>query len=324
MRSRANRAALRLGVVLAVLCGSSGSWADDMSQGVKLPALEATAPADAVAGVASLSLGDKESNRAVTLELQLKSTSPALFIHIPPFGWLGEAEPYPERQFPELRVTLDGAPTEILSQPLVLFGGTDITAQVGAARLDPFTITATPPLVDPVPGAEAAFAQLQKQGAITTDQDGNRLAQWSAGRDIKIQLGGTGVRKLGLSYTARPGFAAMSTLDDSFPLDKYCLTQDGLRHRLVNKSAQGGVVVQTFAIPAGIGAKPPEKLRVTLAPWIPAADPSFPGGANVLRFFCGADRQPVVSGLAGVDHDAAVGPDGAVHVLVITPAPPAP
>jgi len=315
-------AMLRLGIFVA-LCASSGARADDTSQGVMLPALEPTAPGSAVPGVASLSLGDKQGNRVVTLELQLTGTSPALSIHIPPFGWRGEAEPYPDRQFPELRVTLDGAPAHILSQPVVLFDGADITAQVGAARLDPFTITATPPFVDPVSGAEAAFAQLQKLGAITTDQDGNKLAQWSAGQDIKIPLGDAGARRLGLSYTARPGFAVVGTLDASFPLGKYCLTLDGLRHRLA-MSARGDVAVETFAIPVGIAAKPPEELRVTLAPWIPAADPYFPGGANMLRAFCGADHQPVITGLEGVSHDAAAGSDGVAHILVIAPVLPAP
>jgi hypothetical protein len=101
--------ALRLfAAVLTALCTSPNARADDTSNGVTLPALEAMPPGSATLGTATLSLGGAQSNRAVTLGLTVLRTraSKALAIHIPPFGWLGEAAPYPDRQFPELHVML--------------------------------------------------------------------------------------------------------------------------------------------------------------------------------------------------------------------------
>jgi len=63
---------------------------------------------------------------------------------------------------------------------------------------------------------------------------------------------------------------------------------------------------------------------VTLSPWTPDFVVSFLNGPNMLRIFCGADRQPVITGHEGVSHDAATGLDGVVHILVIAPMRPTP
>jgi len=323
MRNRIAWGVLKL--LTGALVGASGAArAEDISEGVRLPALEVSGPGSATVGTVKVSLGDKESNRAVKLDLEVRGTASGLSLHIPPFGWRGEGETFPERQFPELRVTLDGVPAGIVSNPQVVFDGRDITAEVRAARLDPFIVTETRPLVEAASGAEAAFEKLRALGAVATDQAGNQVARWSAGREIRIPLGGgAGEWKLGLSYAARPGFAELMGVDGRFPFKDYCLDDDVVRRWLNSVAARQGIVVQTFAIPAALGAKPAE-LHVTLAPFQPVADPGFPGGPDVLRAFCGADRQPVVTGREGVSHDAAAAADGAVQVLVIVPMPPAP
>jgi hypothetical protein len=308
---------------LAMLCICFGARADDASRGVMFPAPEAVAPDKVIPGAAMLSLGDDQDNRTVALELALSpvKSSRTLSIHIPPFGWSGESEPYPDRQFPELNVTLDGKPATILSQPRVTFAGQDITDKVVAAQLAPFAITATPPLVDPAPGAGAAYTQLQSLGAITTDQDGNHLAQWRVGRDMTIPL--DTAQHLRFNYKARPAFASVQRLNAAgtlFTLSDYCVTTDLLRHRLAGVSAGASFALEAFAIPAGIGTKPPTSLRVTLAPWVAAAEAGFPSSSHLLRVFCDADHHPVITGLAGIRHDAATGPDGVFRILVIAPA----
>jgi hypothetical protein len=307
---------------LAMLCICFGARADDASRGVMLPAPQAVTPGEVVPGAAMLSLGGDQDNRTVALELALSpgKNNRALSIHIPPFGWSGESEPYPDRQFPELSATLDGKPATILSQSHVTFAGQDITDKVAAAQLSPFAITATPPLVDPAPGAGTAYRQLQSLGAITTDQDGNHLAQWRVGRDMTIPL--DTAQHLRFNYKARPAFASVQGLDAAgtlFTLGDYCVTKDLLRHKLAGVSSGASFALEAFAIPTGIGTRPPTSLRVTLAPSASTAEAGFPSSSHLLRVFCGADHHPVITGLAGVRHDAATGPDGVVRILVISP-----
>jgi hypothetical protein len=321
--------ALRLfASVLTALCTSPNARADDTSNGVTLPALEAMPPGSATLGTATLSLGGAQSNRAVTLGLTVLRTraSKALAIHIPPFGWLGEAEPYPDRQFPELHVMLNGKSAYTVSQEHVEFDGADITADIASAGLDPFTITTTPPLVDPEQGASSAFAHLKKRGAITTDQDGNNLAQWTAGRDISISLEGKAAAQLGLTYTARPAFATVQSLNElatRFSLSNYCVTPNSLRHLLDGVPTKTGFAVEAFTIPIGIGATPPAHLRLTLARWMPAAEYGFPSSPHLLRLFCGMNRQPIFTGMTGVSQEAVPAVDGSVRVLVISSIQPA-
>jgi len=282
---------------------------------VRFPVLEPGTPGTVAVSMANLTLGDNSNNEAVHLDLELTGTIPSLSLHFRPFSWLGEGVTYPDRHFPELRIALNGALTEVDSQAVVMFGGADITAEVNAARLDPFVITSLP-FVDPQPGAEAAFAQLQKRGAIQTDEGGNPSAKWSTGRDVTIRLGQGAVQRLGLSYNARPGFHALLNLDTDLPLSEYCITHDALISALGKPSSKESFyVAENYAIPVGVSGAP-RQLRVTLAPWI--GDPRFP---QLLRVFCGADRKPVIAGRSGISHDAAAGTDGAVQVLMIKGSP---
>jgi hypothetical protein len=151
---------------------------------------------------------------------------------------------------------LNGKSAYTVSQEHVEFDGADITADIASAGLDPFTITTTPPLVDPEQGASSAFAHLKKRGAITTDQDGNNLAQWTAGRDISISLEGKAAAQLGLTYTARPAFATVQSLNElatRFSLSNYCVTPNSLRHLLDGVPTKTGFAVEAFTIPIGIG-----------------------------------------------------------------------
>ena len=156
--------------------------------------LEPGSSGSVAVSTANLTLGGDSNNADVHLDLELTGITSSLSLHFPPFSWPGEGVTHPDRQFPELRVTLNGAPTEVASRTVAIFGGADFTAEVKASRFDPFIITSQP-VVEPQPGAEAAFTQLQKRGAIEAREGGVYLANWTAGTDVTIGLGlGSGNR----------------------------------------------------------------------------------------------------------------------------------
>ena len=129
-----------------------------------------------------------------------------IVIHGPRFGWLGDSEPYPERQFPELQASVDGTPVTVISGFSAFVGSTDISATLRDAQLDPFVIAQTPPFVSAVAGHEIAFNKLVELGAIQKSDDGT-LAKWDVARDIGVTLGRDGQHTLALTYTARPAYA---------------------------------------------------------------------------------------------------------------------
>jgi len=302
-------------VSLVLLSACCNARAEDESQGVRFPVLEPGSSGSVAVSTANLTLGGDNNNEAVHLDLELTGTTSSLSLHFPPFSWPGEGVTYPDRHFPELRVTLNGAPTEVASRTVAMFGGADITAEVNAAGFDPFVI-ASQPIVEPQRGAEAAFTQLQKRGAIEASEGGAYLANWTAGRDVTISFGQGAVQRLGLNYNARPAFHTMSELDADLSLDDYCITRDGLISALGKPTSKNiFYVTENYAIPVGVSGAPRE-LHVTLAPWV--GDPDFP---QLLRVFCSADRKPVIAGRSGISHDAAAGADGIVQVLMIRGAP---
>ena len=81
-----------------------------------------------------------------------------LILALPGFEWLGAAEPYPDRHFPELTVKLEDANARVTETVKVGYRGADITGTVRAAGLDPFAIADTPPFVE-LPAATQSAAQ---------------------------------------------------------------------------------------------------------------------------------------------------------------------
>ena len=93
---------------LSLALGASGpAAADDSSKGVQLPGWQAEPGGSVTVTAAAIVL----DGQTATATLTLAGGRPApvrLSLTTPRFGWLGEGEPYPDRQFPELAVRLDG------------------------------------------------------------------------------------------------------------------------------------------------------------------------------------------------------------------------
>jgi hypothetical protein len=285
-----------------------GAVADDTSSGVTLPTMRSDPPGRVAVTDASADLRDGK----LTLRLMLRvSDGPLvrLMLDGPRFGWMGESEPYPDRQFPELQVTLDDAPARMEDGFAAWVGNRDVTGLLRDAHVDPFAIAATPPFVTVNP---QAAAPLVAAGAVEKS-DGDYLAKWTAERRLVIALGGGGEHRLTVRYAARPGYALRSfaSLGAAGTLGPVCLTAQALAPRLGNPPAGRSFVLWPDAVPLGIDGKPPVRAALTVGP---AAPPEQP---RLLTAFCGADGKPVI---AATEQTAAARTDakGVLHIMTIS------
>jgi hypothetical protein len=228
-----------------------------------------------------------------------------LAIHGPRFGWLGEAEPYPDRQFPELIASLDGAKLPP-SQNFAAFAGTlEVGETVRAAGLDPFAIAATPPFVDRLPGAhQAAFGRLLAEHAVEMS-DGQALARWTAQRIWRFDLSAQPSAVLSLTYRARPGFAllAKSDIARAIPLGRYCITGPALARRL-GGAPDRLLVVKTYAFAVGVDGETPPRVALQV------------GDGQAV--FCAADGSAAFGEPGGRPRPARA-QNGVLRVLEISP-----
>ena len=86
-------------------------WANDESAGVAPGTLRAAPASNVAVSAVRVTLADDQIE--VTTDLAVRNVQALLRFDLPRFGWLGEAEPYPDRNFPELLVTIDGRPTPL-------------------------------------------------------------------------------------------------------------------------------------------------------------------------------------------------------------------
>ena len=293
-------------LLAAATLGPRLAQADDSSHGVMLPGLVAVPPGSARVAEATVDLQDGQVHEALTLD-QIGHADAAAVINGPLFGWRGEADPYPDRQFPELQATLGGVEASPGNGFAAFAGLQDITALVVSAGLDPFTIADTPPIVDrPHGAARSAFEMLQQLGAIRPS-DGQFLARWTARRIFRFNLGDRAQTVLTLAYHARPGFDLMviGDLPHAVRLADYCLTEANLAERLATPRADQLFVVKTFAIPVGIDGKPPERVMAHVE--------------NPDALFCGNDGAAVAGGPRTSPRSASVGDGAILHVIEIQP-----
>jgi hypothetical protein len=293
---------IRAGLIISLLTLTSVSRADDRSTGVSLPGLMAVPPGSVRATEAWIDLrGD-----GVTLRLQIRQTgkTAALRIQGPRFVWLGEAEPYPDRNFPELRATLDGSPLSDGSTAAIFMGQHNITTEIRDAGLDPFVIAETPPFVDrPTGHGQTAFDRLIGKHAVERE-DNRFFARWSAQRLFEFNLGSNPASAFSVSYSARPGFAllALDDLERGLTLGSYCVTAPELRKWLTsNRRTEKSVVARNYFIFAGIDSQVPPDIRVHVA------------DGNAV--FCGSDGKAVFSHPNDVPVRARAGGGGVVRML---------
>lgn len=284
--------------------------ADDASNGVMLPGMQSSPSGSVRVMAARVALHADTIVLSVTADV-LPGDLGRIVIHGPRFGWLGEAEPYPERQFPELRAAVDGTPVAVTSHVSAFVGSTDISALLRDARLDPFAVAQTPPFVSAVAGHEVAFNQLVALGAIQPSEDGS-LAQWEVARNIGVTLGRGGQHVLALTYAARPAYALIPfhQLAAKLPLASYCLATGRLAELLGHAATNRSFEVRQYAVPVGVDNKPVAKVQVSvMASGKPVPQPA-------LIAFCGSDGHAVIGRASDVSA-AQTDSQGVIHILSI-------
>lgn len=288
--------------------------ADDASSGVPLPGARSR-PAGSVKGqAASVRLGQK----TITVNLAINTSgapNAALRWEIPPFGWVGASDPYPDRQFPELTVAIDGDPAHLVERVDAFAGDRNISGLLDAARLDAWSITETPPLVNPQAGDSSAWNALEALGAVQKS-DGAYVANWTAGRTLDVRLKPLVKQRVRWSYTARPAYALIRAGQIATPLRKarYCLSSEQVS-QLVGGDPDRLVSVVEYDIPVGIDDKPPRSLTLRATTFDRRAGHG-PGSI----FVCAFDRKPVTSKSRLEDKRVAFDLHGVLHVMKVDDA----
>lgn len=276
--------------------------ADDSSTGVMLPAPRAEPPASVSVRAAHVRL---DAGRIVVdRTLAVEGEGARLAIDTPRFGWLGEGETYPDRQFPELAISLDGHQAKIDDGFRAFANGADISALLREAGLDPFVIAKTPPLLP----KGSATGQLARMGAVGPSEDGT-LARWTAERSIRMALPAASASLLTLTYLGRPAYGLVDAAHtDRLGLPQVCMDQRQFRDAIGPSLASHPYVFARYEIPVAIGASLPRV--VTLG--VGAADAQE--HKRVLVAFCANTGMPTM--LRGARDGLAARP-GASGVLTI-------
>ncbi len=299
-----------LSAAVAVV-SAAPAWADDSSQGVMLPGWRAGPPGPvAVAAAAVLLKGDQAT---VALTVAGRRPGPTrLTLTTPRFGWLGEGEPYPDRQFPELAVTLDGRPLQMKDSFKAFAGPADVTALLYADRLDPFAVALTPPYLEPRDPPEQALAELEQAGAVRRT-DGKVLAAWSVERTVAVTVPAGSEAVLATAWRARPAFDYLPAVG-ARPrpgLSLYCLDAPGLARALGRPVTPGALVAREYAFAVGIDGRAPPTASLDVT------GKAQDEGARLLVAACDPDGRPVIGKDGLTDVRVRPGADGSVHVLAV-------
>jgi len=283
--------------------------ADDSSAGVMLPGLRSSPAGSVKSSGARVAL----SGNKVTLSLGVAAERPeggSITLTMERFGWLGEGETYPDRQFPELKVTLGGEPGKLAESFRAFAGSVEITDDLKRAGMDPFAIADTPPFVAmKQPNADLA-AKLEREGAIEK-YGADYIAKWTAQREIALKVP-HGANELTLTYNARPGYklASLGEIVRGSALAPYCTSAAELQKALKFPSDRQRFAVFTYSIPVAIDDQRPTSLSV-------AANVSKAGEPAPSIVFCGADGKAVIGSDAPAQGSARADSAGILHILSI-------
>jgi hypothetical protein len=283
--------------------------AEDDADAVLLSGLRAV-PAGSVE-VASSAISLRHGKIELRLTTRAADTAATIDLQGPEFSWLGEQDPYPDRQFPELQIFIDHDPAIKHEISAASFAGADITAELQAANIDPFTISQSPPVLFPAAPNAASFNRLLMQGAIRK-LGGQDVAAWSARRKLDFGLE-KGSHSITLDYNARPAVTLQpaATLRKILPLASYCLSAPALRRAAARAAKSGYVLAVQYAIPAGINGNTGGPVAVELAA------PGSAGLPAAIAFFCAPSGQAVTAANGAIDAPAKPDASGIVHILTL-------
>jgi hypothetical protein len=275
-----------------------------------LPGLGSEPAGSVTVSQASLVLRSGQVEVTLTVSVP-RGLGGSVSIQMPRFGWLGDGETYPDRQFPELQIVAGGVPATMESSFAAFVGSADVSEALRSAGIDPFAIAQTPPFVTAKTGGAPALVALERLGAVEK-YEGEYLAKWTAQRKVKLALK-PGPDTLKLTYKPRPGYGLLRFDQITRPayLAKYCLSAPALESIFGHSAANRMFVVLEYAIPSSIDDKPPLSLSI-------AADAL--GKEEMKRSvvaFCGTDGKAVIGQATNVKTSARTDAKGIVRILSI-------
>jgi len=297
-------------VILAVLAActtADGVWADDSTSSFGLPPLQSDPPHTVVPHACDVSIVADHVN--VDLTVTTRETQPALLVSGPLFGWSGGADPYPEKQFPELRVRINDAPIHLEDRFEAFAGGTNVTQLIKSAGMDPWAITHTPPVTRVHEARPPVLKALQNLRAIEKAGE-DYLARWTARRIVRIPLQESENQRVMLAYAARPVTSvAMAAQAETRSREKrYCMEPKETKYW--GRAGSGQFVVREYAISTSIDGASPTSVTVTL---------SDVGGDSKADawYFCGPHARPNLKRGIAKRVPADVDDEGVLHLLWI-------
>src|ERR1035437_140738 len=102
------------------------AYADDTSKGGMLPGLGSEPAGSVTVSPASLVLRSGQVEVTLTVSVP-RGLGGSVSIQMPRFGWLGDGETYPDRQFPELQIVAGGVPATMESSFAAFVGSADVS-----------------------------------------------------------------------------------------------------------------------------------------------------------------------------------------------------
>jgi hypothetical protein len=297
---------------LSALCTLAAPLrADDIRAGVPLPGLESDPAGTVVPQSCAVSVTDGQIS--VSLRVATAEPAPALLLNTPFFGWIA-TDPYPDRQFPELKILVDGVPITPEDRFEAFAHNFNITNLLGLAEMDPWAITHSPPLTAAHPQQPQVLKGLRNVGAIENAGD-QYLAKWTARRLIRIPLKSVPSEQVELDYTARPATSVMTAdqLDTTGREKSYCISPRSLQQVYRAGANATALAINEFTIATGVDGKPPASVLLTMSS----------GGARDSKsqdylFLCGPHGKPIAKRGLVTHERAEVDDEGFLRVLIVT------
>lgn len=304
-----NLVQIKVLVGLLLACLALECRADDASTGVKSPVFAMDATGQGNVRNVSVSIVGSDVTVAMDVDIRQGDQRRATVL-MPKFSWMGQAETYPNRHYPEFKLSFNGKPAEWQDGFEASVGSTDVSAMIRAAGLDPYVIADNdPPFVEPVDGKSLAFADLEKATAIR-QVDSHALANWSVRRIIHTELP-VGNSRVSWQYKSLPAYKliSMKALLSMKTLPRYCITSSGPKVSLGKKIRSQYVVEEHTLTFDGLKDFPITVIMGT----------DSKTNKDALMFACSADGS-VISTDNSLQASALVSKDGEFRWLVLAPA----
>ena len=287
------------------------SGADDSSDGVMFPKLRSGPENTLVVKESNVILKGNNVNVSLLVDSWLPNQDSTLLIDGYLFSWLGEAEPYPDRHFPELKIFVNGELAVFDDRFEAYLGAKNITDAIISANIDPWSITETPPFIsNNQQQYTPELEELINLGAVEK-LDGNYIAKWTAQRFLTLHLNSTN-KKIDLSYIARPAFSLLP-INKINHLSDYCLKKSNLNkffgHLLETKSY---FVIKEYKFPMGIDSTSQKKILISVD--------LISNKQDKLLFIatCGSDGLPIITSDSIDKRRVKADKQGILNVLTIS------